>query len=105
MQNGSLRSPGPDPSANALEILQDYRPLRAFGFRNDLLRYYVVGVRGKAALFARQLAQAALGGTRLFLLQLPAQSAVPMAHRADLTAAVPVAVGIAGDVNYSEIDP
>ena len=55
MQNGTLRTPGPDPQANVPEFFQNNRLLRAWGVLNDLLRDYVTGVSGKAGLPARKL--------------------------------------------------
>ena len=60
----------PDPRADVRQILQRYRPLRAFGRRYELFRDDVVGVGGKAAFLPGKAAQAPPCSVRAFALEL-----------------------------------
>jgi len=103
VQNGSMHAPSPDPKANSLEVLHDNRPLRAFGFRNDLLRDYVVGVRGKASFFAGKFLQATFGRASVLFLKLSPQASMPVANGANGAADVTLTVRIGSNVDHAEI--
>ena len=60
MQNRSLLAPSPDPKANAPNVLQGNRPLRALSASHNLLRDYVIGVSGKPSLFTGKLLETPL---------------------------------------------
>lgn len=60
----------PRPRADALEVFQSNRPVRAFGSLNNALRNYVVGIGLKPALLAGNLFQLAASRLRALALQL-----------------------------------
>ena len=96
--------PNRDAVANAAKFFDGNSATAAFSRGNDLLGNNVICMRGKALLFARKFLQAALGRAGLFLLQLSPQAAMAKAHGFSGAAAVPIAIGVGGDVRDSKID-
>lgn len=74
----SLRLPNRCPRANARQILDDYRTLRVFGFRNNPLTDAVVLVSLKPGLSSRKLSQASFGRFRADFLQDCTAGCVPL---------------------------
>ncbi len=69
VQPGALAAPDPDPRAQAPQVFQGQRPLRALRLDHELLADTMVGVAGKALLLARQFLQFAFGRSAAHLLQ------------------------------------
>lgn len=103
VQDYSLPVPNFYPITDAAEILNGDPALGAFSRGYDLLRYYVIGVRGKALLFASEFLQATIRRSGSFLLKFAAQAALMMAHTLYLGAAVSFAIGISGDIGDPKV--
>lgn len=103
MQNGTLRTPSPDPLANVGQFFQHNRLLRASGVLNDLLRDYVIRMCGETGLPARQFAQFALCAASLLLLQLGPQAAMAMPNALDGSAAVLLSSAGNGNLGNAQV--
>ena len=104
VQNGTLLSPGLDPSANPVEVFNRDAATGAFSFSNDLLTYHVVYMPSETAFFARELFEAPLRRAGLLFLKFGSQSAVAMPDRFDMRAGMPDAVRIGRDIGDTKID-
>src|SRR5215211_3717981 len=94
----------PRPLANALEILKNDHPLRAFGFGNQPLADLVVGVFLKSTLAASELVQAALGRLRSNLLECLATIRIPLAAAFNVLARKRFTITIGCQIDDTEID-
>lgn len=104
MECCALRPPSLHPRANVRQVFQRYRPLRAFGLRNNPFGETVVDVFGELAFLAGKLFQTAMATFRAFLLQLTAQSAMSIANILDRFAGMDFAIAIGSDVGHAQVD-
>src|SRR5690606_29854564 len=104
MQSSALRLPGPHPRANAFELFQGDCTLCALSRLDKLFADRVVDVFGEAPLLACQFAQAAFGALGALLLQLGAQTAVPIAHVVHALTLINCSIRVGGDIDHAQID-
>src|SRR5690606_32247019 len=103
MQRGSLGATNRYPLADAAQVFEGNPACGVFRGSHDALANRVVGVRGKAALFARQFLEAAARRLRALALQLGAQATVAVAHVIHGAAAVDRPVAVGGDVDDTQV--
>jgi hypothetical protein len=104
MQCRSLAASGGCPVADTLQVFKGNSTTGVLRSFYDLLDDNVVGISGKATLFARQLLQSAFGRTGLLLLQLASKATLAKANALNLGALVELSVAISGDVGDSQVD-
>ena len=104
MQNCSLLSPGLDPFADTLEVLNGNAAPGAFGFSNDLLGNIVVDPRSETVLLPRERFQPALCRSGPYLLKLRPQPAMTITNALDSRTAMQPAIGVAGDVRHAHVN-
>jgi hypothetical protein len=103
VENLWLLPPSPYPVANASQFLDGNTASGAFSGSNDLLTDYMVYVAGEPRLFARQFLQTALGGARLFLLQLRPQAAIPQADALQFSPSIDSSIAVGRDPGYAKV--
>jgi len=103
MQRGSLGATSRYPFADAAQVFEGNPASGVFRGSHDALANRVVGVRGKAALFASQFLEAAARRLRALALQLGAQATVAVAHVIHGAAAVDRPVAVGGDVDDTQV--
>ncbi len=96
---------GLNPVPNAREIFQGDSELVALRRLNDALGNIVVGILLKTSLLAAYLLQLPFSPSGAFLLQIAAAVGKLAAVKFQGFPGVIMALGIRGDVDYSEIDP
>ncbi len=100
----SPRLLNPNPLANPGKLLQDDRPLRAFGFFDELFRNLVIDVGRIARFFLLPCAQTSFCALRLLLLKSASQLAMALSQIARMGAGERLSVTVGGDARNSEID-
>jgi len=104
MQCRSLRLSSLYPSTYPCQFFDSDTLAGAFSLFDNAFADNVVGVSGKAFLFAREFPQATARRLCAFGLQLAAQLAMAITNRLDAFALVDCACAINGDVGDTEID-
>ncbi len=97
----SPRLLNPNPLANPGKFLQDDRPLRAFGFFDELFRNLVIDVGRIARFFLLPCAQTSFGALRLLLLKSASQSAIALSQIARMGAGEGLPITVGGDARQS----
>lgn len=105
VQRGALRPPSPDPLADAPEVLQGDRPIRALGLLHDAFGDGVVHVMGKSLLLPGELLQPPLGPLAPLLLELSPEPTVSSPDGVEVLAGVGFPVGIGGEVDDAQVYP
>jgi hypothetical protein len=105
MQGGSLRLSNRYPVADAVEVFQGDAALSALRLSHNALADTVVGIFGKTALLARQLAEQAPCRLRAFLLQLTAQTPMAVADVVDVAPLVDLPIVVYRKVDDATINP
>ncbi len=104
MECCALRPASRYPRANMRQILQRYRPLRAFGLRNNPFGEVVVYPCRKAVFLPYELSQAAAGTVGPFPLELAPQAPMPIAHVLDRLAGMGLAVAIYRNIGHPQVN-
>src|SRR5262245_42947822 len=94
----------PNPLAYPGKLLQDDRPLRAFGFFDKLFRDLMIDVGRIARFLLLSCAQPSFCALRLLLLQSTSQSAMALSQIARLGAGERPSVTVGGDARNPKID-
>jgi hypothetical protein len=100
----SLLPSNPCPRSDALEILKDDRPLRAFGFGNQPLANVVVGIFLKAPLAAGESLQLAFGRSGSDLLERLTTTRIPLTAALDMFTAKGFAIAVGCQPDHAQID-
>ncbi len=98
-----LGSSSPGPRANAGQVFQGNRAVRALSFCYETLANLVVDVFLEAALAAREFPQVAFGRQAAARLQVRAQPLHPLAVMLDRLAGQHVAVAGGGDIRHAQV--
>ncbi len=104
VQRRPLRPSSPYPVTDALELFEGNALTGAFSLGDDVFADLVVDIGGKAAFFARELAQTATARLRAFALQPLAQTALAVADAFDMAALVDFAHAVDGDVGDAQVN-
>ena len=104
MECRALRPSSPHPRPNMRQILQRYRPLRAFGRHDNLFAEVVVRPCGEPAFLPRQLLQAAACAVSALPLELVPQAPMPIADVLDRPPLVDRPITIDGDVRHAHVN-
>jgi hypothetical protein len=104
VQSVTLIPFSPCPFANAVEFFEGDTPFGALSQRYDAFRNYVIGISSEPPLFFAPSPQKAFGALGALFLELAAKCVMAVPNLIELLSAVTVAVGIKGDVSYSQID-
>ena len=99
-----LGSSSPGPRANAGQVFQGNRAVRALSFCYETLANLVVDVFLEAALAAREFPQVAFGRQAAARLQVGTELLHPLAVALDRCAGQHVAVAGGGNVGHAQID-
>src|SRR5215475_10385858 len=94
----------PNPLANPGKLLQDDRPLRAFGFFDKLFRDLMIDVGRIARFLLLSCAQPSFRALRLSLLQSASQAAMALSQIARMGAGEGLSVTVGGDARNPQID-
>jgi hypothetical protein len=94
MQLSPLLPSSPHPQADALEVFEGYRPLRAFGKLNDAFTDDMVRVGDETTLLTRKFLQASSFGLGASALKLLPQTPVTVSDAVDYGTAMDVSIGI-----------
>lgn len=104
MECRTLRPFSPHPRANVRQIFQRYRPLCAFGLRDNPFREVVVYPGREAVFLPRQLLQAAAGTMGALSLELLSQAPLPIANVLNRLTRVDLPIVINGNVRYAHVN-
>jgi len=105
MEGCALRPPSPHPRANVRQIFDGYRPLCAFGLRNNPFGETVVDIPGKAGFLPSQDFEPMAAALRALRLKLLPKPTMPIAHVVDRAPAVDFPIAIDGDIRHAQVDP
>src|SRR5262249_37322373 len=105
VQRGPLGLSSPDPRADAREIFEGDRPLRALSLGHDPFRDVVVDPGGEPALFPSSFVEATARRAGVFAGELGPQATVALSEGVDVRTGVAVPIAINSDVHDAEVYP
>lgn len=103
MQRGSLSATNRYPFADTAQVFESDPASGVFRSSHNAFADRVVGVGGKAVLFAGQILEAAARRLRAFALQFGAQAAVTAAHIVHSAAAINRPVAVSSNIDNAQV--